>query len=143
MGFEAYANVTRRKSENIKLTMSVSEYRDHIAVIILSAVLATTISTAPTLSQKVQALCAPGDTPCVSPDGNPICRYPPSTTNPLLITFLRVSNMMVMYDLLQILNVLLLRNIGVVYVEVFESIETLNSHKRMDHCQEGYQPLQE
>ena len=54
MGFEAYANVTRRKSENIKLTMYVSESRDHIAVIILSAVLATTISTAPTLSQKVR-----------------------------------------------------------------------------------------
>jgi len=54
MGFEAYANVTRRKSENIKLTMYVSESRDHIAVIILSTVLATTISTAPTLSQKVR-----------------------------------------------------------------------------------------
>ena len=52
MGFEAYANVTRRKSENIKVTMYVSESRDHIAVIILSAVLATTISTAPTLFKK-------------------------------------------------------------------------------------------
>jgi hypothetical protein len=88
MGFEANVNVTRRKSENVKLTMSVSESRDHIAVIILSAVLAPNISTAPTLSQKVQALCAPGDTLSVSPDGNPTCRHPPPTTNPLLITFL-------------------------------------------------------
>jgi tRNA(Ile2) C34 agmatinyltransferase TiaS len=24
--------------------------------------------------------------------------------------------------------------------KVFDSIETLNSHKRMDHSQEGYQP---
>ncbi len=35
---------------------------------------------------------------------------------------------------------LLLKNIAAVYAKVFDSAETLNSHKRIDHSQEVYHP---
>ena len=35
---------------------------------------------------------------------------------------------------------LLLKNIAAVYAKLFDSAEILNSHKRIDHSEEGYQP---